>query len=248
VIVRQLLIGSLLVVVSIIAVACAARSEAVGEPSSSGASPKYSVEVARGAELYVSYACVQCHGLSGRGRKLIPTSGPSLVSADFKKAFPRQPDVDATLVQMIRNGAILEGNRAASMPAWNGILTDDGMANIVAYIRSGLPDLQIPISKASTGEEAFRAFACVKCHGELGKGGNINQAAATSEHRIIPTLGGESFRKRLGSKGEVRKVLLHGRLVEGGRLGVVYMPAWGRIGTADQIEQLANYIWSFDGE
>ncbi len=145
---------------------------------------------------------------------------------------------------MIRNGSIVEDTRAASMPAWNGILSDEDMQNIVAYIRAGLPDLGVPIPPARTGEEIYRAFACVKCHGEIGIGGIRNIAESAPEHRIIPTIGGPGFKKKFGSPEELRKIILNGKLVEEGRPGVVYMPAWGKIGTADQIETLVEYLWN----
>lgn len=243
---RELALASLLLFAAIVAAACSygpSSASSATTASAAGASDPRSAQITKGAWLYVEYACVQCHGTGGRGRGLITASGPSLVSTEFKKAFPRQPDFDIAIINMVRNGSIIEDDRAASMPAWNGILSDEEIQSIVAYIRAGLPDMSVPLPPTRTGDELYRAFACVKCHGEIGKGGIRNIAASTPEHKIIPAIGGPAFRAKFGSIDEVRNIILHGRLVEGGRPGVVYMPAWGKIGTADQMETIIRYIW-----
>lgn len=172
-------------------------------------------------------------------------TGPSLTSNEFKRAFPKGEMHDEALVKIIRNGLIVENDRPASMPAWNGILSEEDMRNIVAYIRAGLPDLGVALLPVRTGEEIYKAFACVKCHGPLGTGGIRNVAATDPAHQVIPPLGGTLFKDRLGSKEELRKHLLNGKFVEEGRTGVLYAPAWGRIGTADQIEKVIDYIWEY---
>lgn len=233
-----------LMLLASIAIVAACSERGARAASSPPRGPSYSAEVTKGAWLYVDYACVQCHGVVGRGRELIPASGPSLVSPDFKKTFPKYPQFDAALSNLIRNGVIMEQGRVASMPSWNGILSDDELESIVAYIRAGLPNVNVPISSVRTGEEIYRAFACVKCHGEPGRGGIRNVAAVSPEHREIPTIDGANLRKKFGSREEVRKVILSGSLVDGGRPGVIYMPAWGGIGTADQIEMVTEYVWN----
>lgn len=202
-------------------------------------------EVLRGAWLYVEYACVQCHGLGGKGRSAIQPVGVSLVSTEFKRAFPRATSFDQALVNIIKNGSITEGDRTASMPAWNGILAEQEMWYIVSYIRAGLPDLGVPLLSTGTGEQIYRAFACIKCHGPLGTGGVRNVAVTNPDHQVIPPLGGPEFRKKYPDSETVRKVILNGRLVEGGRTGVVYAPAWGKIGTAEQIEKVLDYLYSY---
>ncbi len=237
---RELLLAPLALTTLIIVVACSLPS--AGSLSSGGSVP-YPPEVVKGAKLYVDYACVQCHGLGGRGRGSLQASEPSLTSDEFKRTFPKgDARYDEALVNVIRNGAIIDEGRAASMPAWNGVLSDDDMRNIVAYIRAGLPVVDSTIPRAGTGEEVYIAFACVKCHGELGKGGVRNVAASTPDLQTISALGGPDFKKKFDSSEKIRAVVLNGRLVDGGRPGVVYMPAWGKIGTADQIEKVMQYI------
>lgn len=206
-----------------------------------GASRSNNEEVSRGAGLYVEYACVQCHGLGGKGRSALQISGTSLVSTEFRRAFP----LDAAVVDVIKNGSIAKGDRATSMPAWNGILPDEDIRAIAAYIRSGLPEMGVPLPPISSGEEIYRAFACVKCHGPLGTGGIKNVAATDPAHQVIPALGGPEFRRKYDGPDKVRRVLLSGKLVEGGRTGVVYAPAWGKIGTAEEIEKVIEYLYSY---
>lgn len=222
-------------------VACGTRQVS----SRASASEDYSADVWNGAWLYVEYACVQCHGLGGKGRSALQVSGPSLVSAEFRRTYPKDPRYDQALVNLIRNGLITEGDRAASMPAWNGILSDEEIRSIVAYIRSGLPDVGVPLLRARTGEEIYRAFACIKCHGPLGTGGIRNAGASETEHQSIPPLGGSEFKQKYESVDKIREVVLNGRIVEGGKPGVLYTPAWGKIGTADQIEKVIEYIYGY---
>ncbi|MBI4319753.1 MAG: c-type cytochrome [Chloroflexi bacterium] len=241
--IRQvLLLASLFL---LLALAVAACSSASTSSSSTRSAEPSAAEIARGSTLYVDYGCMQCHGLGGRGRTALAVSGPSLTSNEFKKAFPKETRFDTALVNSIRNGAIIEEGRAASMPAWNGILSDQDVQEIVSYIRAGLPDQGVTIPRVGTGEEIYNAFACVKCHGQPGTGGMRNVAATTPEHQTIPAIGGPEFKKRLDSIDKVRNVVLYGRIVENGRPGVVYMPAWGKIGTADQIEKVLEYIWNY---
>ncbi|MBI2952731.1 MAG: c-type cytochrome [Chloroflexi bacterium] len=237
---------SLLLLFVIIVAACAQRAVPDGELEA--ARGQYSPEVKNGAWLYVDFGCVRCHGLGGRGRDLLPASGPSLVSAEFKKTFPKGAEFDGALLQMIKNGAIIEKDGVASMPAWNSILSDEEIGDIVAYIRAGLPNLNVPVSGTRTGQEIYTSFACTKCHGPLGTGGIRNQAASSPSHQIIPKIGGPGFKQKFGSREMVRSVVLHGRLVDQGRPGVVYMPAWGKIGTAAEIDILVEYIWNSSGE
>lgn len=240
---RKLTLSACLLVASILLIGCAGRS--TSRASAAPKSQTYSAEAQKGAWLYMEYACVQCHGIGGAGASLIRGSGPSLTSSDFKSAFPKEEMYDEALVNIIRNGLIRENDRPASMPAWNGILSEEDIRNIVAYIRAGLPDLGVPLPPAKTGEQIYKAFACNKCHGPLGTGGIRNVAAVDPAHQVIPALGGPSFKERVTSKDELRKHLLNGKFVEDGRTGVLYAPAWGRIGTAEQIEKVVDYIWEY---
>ncbi len=241
---RLIPVALILVAIGAVTVGCIGQ---VSQRVSGTSAANYPADVLKGGGLYAEYACVQCHGVGGRSASALRGTGPSLVSNEFKRTFPKGVSYDSALVSVIRNGMISENDRAASMPAWNGILSEEDMLNIVAYIRASLPDVGVPVPGAQTGEDVYRAFACDKCHGPLGAGGIRNVAARDPGHQVIPALGGADFKKRLRSKDEVRTRLLEGTFVEEGRTGVLYGPAWGKIGTADQIEKVIDYIWEFGG-
>lgn len=73
-----------------------------------------------GAELFVSYNCMDCHGADGSG-----AMGPSL--ADNRWHFG---GADGEVFQSIYEG------RPDGMPAWGGRIPDDQIWRLVAYVQS----------------------------------------------------------------------------------------------------------------
>jgi cytochrome c oxidase cbb3-type subunit 3 len=73
-----------------------------------------------GAQLFVSYNCMDCHGDGGAG-----AMGPSL--ADGRWHFGGAP---AEVFESIYQG------RPDGMPAWGGRITDDQIWMLVTYVRS----------------------------------------------------------------------------------------------------------------
>jgi mono/diheme cytochrome c family protein len=89
-----------------------------------------------GAALYVRDGCINCHGPSGLGGVPNPLSEdktiPSLSGQDFRKEF----DTNAKIVDVIRSGSVIGQSPIASMPHWGGILSDQDLADLVAYIKT----------------------------------------------------------------------------------------------------------------
>ena len=88
--------------------------------------PPYELKVAQhdaarhpGERIYIMY-CTSCHGYDG--------TGLGGMGADFVNDKTRLTKPDAELINDIRNG---EGR----MPAWRGILTDQEIRDVLAYIR-----------------------------------------------------------------------------------------------------------------
>jgi mono/diheme cytochrome c family protein len=73
-----------------------------------------------GAQLYLSYNCVDCHGMDGSG-----AMGPSL--ADGRWRFGGTP---SEVFESIYQG------RPDGMPAWGGRISDADIWRLVAYVRS----------------------------------------------------------------------------------------------------------------
>ncbi len=92
--------------------------------------------VVEGAQLYVRYGCVNCHGPNGLGGVPNPVSEdktiPALSGADFFKEF----NTDQKIIDVIRSGSVLGRAPIVSMPHWGGILTDAQLQALVAYIKT----------------------------------------------------------------------------------------------------------------
>jgi mono/diheme cytochrome c family protein len=89
-----------------------------------------------GAALYVRDGCINCHGPSGLGGVPNPESEdkiiPALSGGDFREEF----NTDAKVTEMIRSGSILGKPPIASMPHWGGIIPDEDLAALVAYLKT----------------------------------------------------------------------------------------------------------------
>ena len=92
--------------------------------------------IVEGAQLYVRYGCVNCHGPNGLGGVPNPVSEdktiPALSGADFFKEF----NTDQKITDVIRSGSVLGRAPIVSMPHWGGILTDAQLQALVAYIKT----------------------------------------------------------------------------------------------------------------
>ena len=93
-------------------------------------------EPVAGAALYGKYGCINCHGPNGLGGVPNPQSPdkaiPPLSGADFFSEF----NTDAKIKEIIRTGSVLGSAPIVSMPHWGGILSDDQLDALVAYIKT----------------------------------------------------------------------------------------------------------------
>ena len=89
-----------------------------------------------GGILYVRYGCINCHGPNGLGGVPNPQSPdtviPPLSGQGFRTDFP----TDKAIADMIRSGSVLGKAPIASMPHWGGILSDQQIAQLIAYIKT----------------------------------------------------------------------------------------------------------------
>jgi mono/diheme cytochrome c family protein len=89
-----------------------------------------------GAALYVRDGCINCHGPSGLGGVPNPLSEdksiPPLSGQDFRSEF----NTNAKIVEMIRSGSVIGKAPITSMPHWGGILSDEDLADLVAYLKT----------------------------------------------------------------------------------------------------------------
>jgi mono/diheme cytochrome c family protein len=89
-----------------------------------------------GAALYVRYGCINCHGPSGLGGVPNPLSEdktiPPLSGQDFRTEF----NTDAKIKEMIRSGSVIGKPPITSMPHWGGIIPEEDLEALVAYLKT----------------------------------------------------------------------------------------------------------------
>jgi cbb3-type cytochrome c oxidase subunit III len=89
-----------------------------------------------GALLYQRYGCVNCHGPNGLGGVPNPQSPdksiPPLSGATFFKEF----NTDKKITDVIRSGSVIGRAPIVSMPHWGGIISDQRLSALVAYIKT----------------------------------------------------------------------------------------------------------------
>ena len=92
--------------------------------------------VVEGAQLYVRYGCINCHGPNGLGGVPNPQSPDKTIPALSGAAFFRQFNTDKQIIDVIRSGSVLGRAPIVSMPHWGGILSDSQLQALTAYIKT----------------------------------------------------------------------------------------------------------------
>ena len=89
-----------------------------------------------GAALYVRYGCINCHGPNGLGGVPNPQSPdtviPPLSGQGFRHDFP----TDKAIAAIIRSGSVIGRAPIVSMPHWGGILGNQQIAELTAYLKT----------------------------------------------------------------------------------------------------------------
>jgi cbb3-type cytochrome c oxidase subunit III len=89
-----------------------------------------------GATLYVRYGCINCHGPNGLGGVPNPQSPDKAIPALSGAAFFKQFSTDQKIITMIRTGSVIGKAPIVSMPHWGGIIPDEQLRALVAYIKT----------------------------------------------------------------------------------------------------------------
>jgi cbb3-type cytochrome c oxidase subunit III len=212
-------------------------TQASGPATTPVSYPKVSPTVAAGAHTFVQFACAQCHGPQGKGG--VDPAVPALTTVGGNLTV-------AQLTHIIDHGLGESANpKQPYMPVWGEVLSTTQVANLVAYIRAGLPpvaDTQAPAvptgqGAAVAGAALYVRYGCINCHGPNGLGGVSNPL---SHDKVIPPLSGQGFRHDFPTDKAIAAVIRSGSVI--GRAPIVSMPHWGGILSNQQIAQLIAYL------
>ena len=198
--------------------------------------PAVTPDVASGAHAFLQFACAQCHGDRGVGG----------VSPDVPALQAVAPTLTVgQLTSIIEHGAGASHNSDKPfMPVWKGVISNQQIANLVAYMRAGFPDVQgaqvveVPQNQgdAVAGAFLYQRYGCINCHGPNGLGGVPNPL---SPDKSIPPLVGTDFHDEFNDQA-IAQIIRDGSVI--GKQPIVSMPHWGTILTDQQIHQLVIYI------
>ena len=89
-----------------------------------------------GAALYQRYGCINCHGPSGLGGVPNPLSEDKAIPPLSGQVFREEFNTDAKIKEMIRSGSVIGKAPITSMPHWGGIIPDEDLNDLVAYLKT----------------------------------------------------------------------------------------------------------------
>ena len=213
------------------------QTKTVGSSTTTISYTRVSPAVAAGAHTFVQFACVQCHGVGGKGGV-----DPAVPPLDTIK----QSLTVAQLTQIINHGLGVSANPTQPyMPVWGQVISKTQVSNLVAYIRAGLPPVQyadpVPVPEgqgaAVAGAALYVRYGCINCHGPNGLGGVANPL---SHDKVIPPLSGGGFRHDFPTDKAIADVIRSGSVI--GKAPIVSMPHWGGIIPPARLNALVAYI------
>jgi len=89
-----------------------------------------------GEALYVRYGCINCHGPNGLGGVPNPLSPDKTIPVLSGQGFRQEFNTDAKIAAVIRSGSVIGRAPIVSMPHWGGILSDQQIAELIAYLKT----------------------------------------------------------------------------------------------------------------
>jgi mono/diheme cytochrome c family protein len=207
-----------------------------GNKSDRGSNPS-DPQVAMGAHVFVQFACSSCHGEQGKGD--VSPDVPAL--KDIRRSL-----TVAQLTSIINHGLGESTNpQKPYMPVWGPVVSKSQVADLVAYIRAGLPKVQdaspvaVPRDQgaAVAGGALYIRYGCINCHGPSGLGGVPNPQ---SEDKTIPPLSGQDFRQEFNTDQKIIGFIRSGSVI--GKPPIASMPHWGGIIPDADLAALVAYL------
>lgn len=120
--------------------AAARRGRTIPVPGRDFAIPTDDAAKARGAYLYASRGCADCHGLDGAGRTYVEADGLHLAGPDITPNGAPSAYTARDWDRAVRHGVKPDGRPLFMMPSEDyARLTDDDLGALVAHVRSFEP-------------------------------------------------------------------------------------------------------------
>ena len=111
-----------------------------GLPAVPGATPAPVIteqgQAVEGALLYQRYGCVNCHGPNGLGGVPNPQSPDKTIAPLSGADFFHEFNTDQKIIDVIRSGSVIGRAPIVSMPHWGGIIPEQQLQALVAYIKT----------------------------------------------------------------------------------------------------------------
>ena len=207
----------------------------------------------RGKAVYDKY-CTECHGTQGKG------DGPS---AFYVAPRPRDFSTGRYKIRSTETGSVptdedivrsvRQGLYGTAMPAWDRILSDTDIHDVVAYIKSLSPQFTTPAKVVATGAgttsspesiarglQAYEKLQCGKCHGTDGRGtGAVTTEFQDDWNRPLPAA---DLTKPWTFRGGATSRDIYLRFRTG--MAGTPMPSFAEAATDNEMWDLANYIVS----
>ena len=98
--------------------------------------PKGQGAAVEGAALYNRDGCVNCHGPNGLGGVPNPKSPDKTIPPLSGQVFRKEFNTDAKIIAVIRSGSVLGKAPIVSMPHWGGIIPNDQLKALAAYLKT----------------------------------------------------------------------------------------------------------------
>ncbi|MBZ5584841.1 MAG: c-type cytochrome [Acidobacteriia bacterium] len=194
---------------------------------------------AYGRQLFVEKNCIACHSIGGVGAK----NGPDLLAVNHKHSGEwldeQLLNPQAVYPGSSMPGYDLEPNARKALIAFLGAATAEDAQQVLA--KRGKP-LAPEEAALEAGKQSFARFGCVGCHGLNLQGGVPNPNSQGGE---VPSLlhASDDY-----TKEEVIKIISNGKQppVADVRKPTppLYMPAWKKILSEEDINRIADYLWS----
>ncbi len=166
-----------------------------------------------GARLFANN-CSVCHGSDAKGAYGFPNL------TDDVWRWGGEPEAIKTSIMNGRHGV---------MPGWAAVIGEQGVADVSAFVLTGLNNRQLPqgVSADADKGQAIFATTCVACHGAQGKG--TPMLGAPDLTRPDAFIYGSSF-------AQLQQTIRYGRQGQ--------MPAQAPLQGNDKVHVLAAYVYS----